>query len=157
MIIGYPAGSGNDVIARLVLGETSKHIGQQFVIDIRSGASDNICAEMVAKSAPDGYTLLNAPGSISATPALVKHLPYDLLRDLEPVEIMASVPFILVAHPSLPARSARSLISFAKARPEQLTFASTGPAACRICDAACAVRTAARPCSHRHGAATRPA
>ena len=126
VVIGYPAGSGNDVIARLVLGETGKNIGQQFIIDNRPGASGNIGAEMVARSAPDGYTLLNAPGSISATPALAKQLTYDLLRDLEPVSIMASVPFILAVHPSLPVQSAKSLINFAKARPDQLTFASSG-------------------------------
>lgn len=126
VIIGYPAGSGNDVIARLVMSEVSKSFGQQFIIDNRPGASGNIGAEMVARSVPDGYTLLNAPGSISATQALVKQPTYDLLRDLEPVSVMASLPFILVVHPSLPVQSAKALIAFAKARPGQLTFASTG-------------------------------
>ncbi len=126
VIIGYPAGSGNDVIARLVMSAAGKNLGQQFIIDNRPGASGNIGAEMVARSAPDGYTLLNAPGSISATPSLTKNLAYDLLKDLEPIAIMASVPFILVVHPSLPVQSARSLISFAKNRPNQLTFASSG-------------------------------
>ncbi len=126
VIIGYPAGSGNDVIARLVMSEVSKSFGQQFIIDNRPGASGNIGAEMVARSVPDGYTLLNAPGSISATQALVKQPTYDLLRDLEPVSVMASLPFILVVHPSLPVQSAKALIAFAKARPGQLTFASSG-------------------------------
>jgi tripartite-type tricarboxylate transporter receptor subunit TctC len=126
VIIGYPAGSGNDVIGRLVLGEAGKNLGQQFIIDNRPGASGNIGAEIVARSVPDGYTLLNAPGSISATPSLLKQPTYDLLRDMEAVSIMASVPFILVVHPSLPVRSAKSLIDFAKARPDQLTFASSG-------------------------------
>lgn len=126
VVIGYPAGSGNDVIARLVLGEAGKRIGQQFIIDNRPGASGNIGAEMVARSVADGYTLLNAPGSISTTPSLMKQLTYDLLRDLEPVSIMASLPFILVVHPSLPVKSAKNLIDFAKARPDQLTYASSG-------------------------------
>ena len=126
VIIGYPAGSGNDVIARLVMSEVSKGIGQQVIIDNRPGASGNIGAELVARSAPDGYTLLNAPGSITATYTLSKNLAYDLLKDLETVSVMASVPFILVVHPSLPVRSARELIDFAKSRPEQLTFASSG-------------------------------
>lgn len=126
VIIGYPAGSGNDVIARLVMSEVSKSFGQQFIIDNRPGASGNIGAEMVARSVPDGYTLLNAPGSISATQALVKQPTYDLLRDLEPVSVMASLPFILVVHPSLPVQPAKVLIAFAKARPGQLTFASSG-------------------------------
>lgn len=126
VIIGYPAGSGNDVIARLVMAEVSKNLGQQFIFDNRPGASGNIGAELVARSAPDGYTLLNAPGSIAATPALTKNPTYDLLKDLEPVAVMASVPFLLVVHPSLPVKSAGALIQFAKARPNALTFASSG-------------------------------
>lgn len=126
VVIGYPAGSGNDVIARVVMSEVSKTVGQQFIIDNRPGASGNIGAELVARSAPDGYTLLNAPGSISATQTLSRNLAYDLLKDLEPIAIMASVPFVLIVHPSLPVNSVRGLIEFAKARPDQLTFASSG-------------------------------
>ena len=126
VIVGYPAGAGNDVIGRLVLAELSKSLGQQFIVDNRPGASGNIGAEIVARSAADGYTLLNAPGSIAMTPSLFTKLPYDLLKDLEPVAVMASVPFLLVVHPSLPVKSVRELIAFAKARPGQLTFGSGG-------------------------------
>jgi tripartite-type tricarboxylate transporter receptor subunit TctC len=126
VIVGYPAGAGNDVIGRLVMAELSKSLGQQFIVDNRPGASGNIGAEMVARSAPDGYTLLNAPGSIAMSNSLFPKLPYDLLKDLEPVAIMASVPFLFVVHPSLPAKSVRELIAFAKARPGQLTFGSAG-------------------------------
>jgi len=126
VIIGYPAGAGNDVIGRLVLTELSKSLGQPFVVDNRPGAAGNIAAELVARSTPDGYTLLNAPGSIAMSYSLSSKLSYDLLKDLEPISIMASVPFLLGVHPSLPVRSVRELIAFAKARPDQLTFGSGG-------------------------------
>lgn len=126
IIVGYPAGAGNDVVGRLVMAELSKSFGQQFIVDNRPGASGNIGAELVARSAPDGYTLLNAPGSIAMSNSLYSKLPYDLLKDLEPVAIMGSVPFLLVVHPSLPVKSVRELVAFAKARPGQLTFGSAG-------------------------------
>ena len=102
MIVGYPAGAGNDVVGRLVMAELSKRFGQQFIVDNRPGASGNIGAEIVARSAPDGYTLLNAPGSIAMSYSLFTKLPYDLLRDFEPIAVMGSVPFLFVVHPSLP-------------------------------------------------------
>ena len=126
VIVGYPAGAGNDVIGRLVLAELSRSLGQQFIVDNRPGASGNIGAEMVARSAADGHTLLNAPGSIAMAYSLFPKLSYDLLRDLEPVAVMASVPFLLVVHPSLPVKSVRELIDFGKARPGQLSFGSGG-------------------------------
>ncbi|MBI3918505.1 MAG: tripartite tricarboxylate transporter substrate binding protein [Betaproteobacteria bacterium] len=126
VVIGYPPGAGNDVIGRLVLAELSRSLGQQFVVDNRPGASGNIGAEIVARSANDGYTLLNAPGSISMTYSLFPRLPYDLLKDLQPISVMASVPFLLVSHPSLPVRSVRELIAFGKSRPGELTFGSGG-------------------------------
>ena len=126
VVIGYPPGAGNDVIGRLVLSEVSKSLGQQFLVDNRPGASGNIGAEIVARSAPDGYTLLNAPGSISMTYSLFPKLSYNLLKDFEPISIMASVPFLLGVHPSLPVKSVRELIAFAEARPGQLSFGSGG-------------------------------
>ena len=126
VVIGYTAGAGNDVIGRMVFTELTKTLGQPFLVDNRPGASGNIAAEIVARSAPDGYTLLNAPGSIAMSNSLFSKLPYDLFNDLEPVAIMASVPFVLAVHPSLPASSVRDLIAFAKSRPGQLTFGSGG-------------------------------
>ncbi len=126
VIVGYPAGAGNDVIGRLVLAELTKSLGQPFVVDNRPGASGNIGAEIVARSPPDGYTLLNAPGSIAMSYSLFRKLPYDLLTDLEPISIMASVPFVLGVHPSLSVKSVRELVAFAKSRPGQLTFGSGG-------------------------------
>lgn len=126
VIVGYPAGAGNDVIGRLVMTELSKSLGQQFIVDNRPGASGNIGAEIVARSAPDGYTLLNAPGSIAMSYSLFPKLPYDLLRDFEPIAVMGSVPFLFVVHPSLPVKSVKELIAFARARPGQLTYGSAG-------------------------------
>jgi tripartite-type tricarboxylate transporter receptor subunit TctC len=127
VVIGYPVGAGNDVIGRLVLAEVSKALGQQFVVDNRPGATGNIGAEIVARSTADGYTLLNAPGSISMAYSLFPNLTYDLLKDLQPVAVTASVPFILAVHPSLPAKSVRELIALATSRPGELTFATSGP------------------------------
>jgi tripartite-type tricarboxylate transporter receptor subunit TctC len=126
VVIGYPAGAGNDVIGRMVLTEVSKSLSQPFVVDNRPGASGTIGAEIVARSAADGYTLLNAPGSIAMSYTLLTKLPYDLLKDLQPIAVMATVPFLLGVHPSLPAKSVRELIALGKARPVQLTFGSGG-------------------------------
>ena len=126
IVVGYPPGAGNDVIGRVVMAEVSKAIGQQFVYDNRPGASGNIAAEMVARSAPDGYTLLNVPGSIAMASSVQAKPAYDLLRDFDVIAVMASVPFVLIVHPSLPVKSVRELVEFAKARPGQLTFGSAG-------------------------------
>ena len=126
VVIGYSAGAGNDVIARMVLAELSKTMGQQFVVDNRPGAAGSIAAEIVARSPNDGYTLLNAPGSIASGFSLLPKLPYNLLTDFDPVSIMASVPFLLVVHPSMPVHTVKELIAVAKARPGQLTFGSAG-------------------------------
>jgi tripartite-type tricarboxylate transporter receptor subunit TctC len=126
VIVGYPAGAGNDVVGRLVMTELSKRFGQQFIVDNRPGASGNIGAEIVARSVPDGYTLLNAPGSIAMSYSLFRKLSYDLLKDFEPVAVMGSVPFLFVVHPSLPVKTVREFIAFAKAQPGQLTFGSAG-------------------------------
>ena len=126
VIVGYPAGAGNDVVGRLVMAELSKRLGQQFIVDNRPGASGNIGADIVARSAPDGYTLLNAPGSIAMSYSLFPKLSYNLLKDFEPIAVMGSVPFLFVVHPSLPVKSVSEFIAFAKARPGQLTFGSAG-------------------------------
>lgn len=126
VVVGYPAGAGNDVVGRLVMAELSKRFGQQFIVDNRPGASGNIGAEIVARSVPDGYTLLNAPGSIAMSYSLFPKLPYDLLRDFEPIAVMGSVPFLFVVHPSLPVKNVSEFVAFAKARPGQLTYGSAG-------------------------------
>lgn len=126
VLIGYPAGAGNDVIGRMVFTELSKTLGQQIVVDNRPGAAGQIATEMVAKSAPDGYTLLNVPGSIAMANSLYPKLAYDIIKDFDPIALQASVPFLLVVPPTLPAKTLRDLIALAKARPGDLTFGSAG-------------------------------
>lgn len=126
VLIGYPAGAGNDVIGRLVFAELSKTLGQQIVVDNRPGASGQIATDMAAKSAPDGYTLLNVPGSIAMANSLYPKLPYDIVKDFDPIALQASVPFLLVVPPTLPARNLKELVALAKARPGDLTFGSAG-------------------------------
>ncbi len=126
IVIGFPAGAGSDIVTRLVTPGLTKALGQPFVVDNRAGAAGNIAAELVARSPGDGYTLLTMTASLAIGPALHRKLPFDVAKDFEPAALLASVPFVLVVHPSLPVKSARELVALAKARPGQLSFASTG-------------------------------
>ena len=126
VVAGFPTGAGVDIMTRLVTPRLSEALGQQFIVDNRVGAAGNIAAEFVAKAPPDGYTLLSASAPIAMSQALYKNLSYDLERDFEPIALMASAPFVLVVHPSLRVKSVREFIAFAKARPGQLYYASTG-------------------------------
>ena len=101
-------------------------LGQQVVIDYRSGASGNIALELLAKSPPDGYTLMLTTPTVTVNPALYPNLPYDTLRDFAPVVLVASTVYILVVHPSLPVKSVKELIALAKARPSELLYSSGG-------------------------------
>jgi len=126
LILPFPPGGAVDALARIMGPQLSEALGQQVVMENRPGAAGNIGAEIVAKSPPDGYTVLMGaiPHSISVT--LYSKLGYDLVRDLAPVSLLASTPNIVVVHPSVPARSVKELIALAKARPGQLDFASSG-------------------------------
>ena len=127
MVIPFPPGGTTDILARLAAQKLTEALGQQVVPDNRSGASGNIGTEQVAKSPPDGYTLVTAPGStLTIHPSLYAKLGFDPLRDFAPVTILAAVPNLLVVHPSLPVRSVKELIALAKSRPDQLNYASTG-------------------------------
>lgn len=126
IVVPYPAGAGVDIMTRLFTPRLGERLGQQFIVDNRAGAGGNIGAEVVAHAAPDGYTLLMAPASIAISQSVYKNLRYDLKRDFQAIALVASVPFVLVVHPSLPIRTTRELIALAKARPGQLTFASAG-------------------------------
>ena len=126
IIVPFPPGSGADITTRLIAPGLGSALGQQVVVDNRAGAAGTIGAETAARAAPDGYTLLTAPASLTISHTLYKNLKYDLAKDFAPVALMASVPFVLVVHPSLPVRNVRELIAFAKARPGQINFASTG-------------------------------
>ncbi len=127
MIVPFPAGGGADIIARLVSRKLTDSLAQSFVADNRTGASGIIACELVARSAPDGYTLLlGTTGSHATNPAVLPKLPYDTVGDFAPVSLVADAPFVLLVHPSLPARNVKALIALAKARPGQLTYGSSG-------------------------------
>lgn len=126
MVIGFPPGGGTDIVGRIVAQKLSEAIGQQVIVDNRGGASGQLAAELVSKAAPDGYTIMMAHiAAISILPSLIK-LPYDAQKDFAPVSLSAIGPNLLVVHPSVPVRSVKELIAFAKARPGQLQYASPG-------------------------------
>ena len=127
LIVGFPAGGTSDIMARLTGQKLSEAWGQTFIIDNRPGAGGNIGTELVAKAAPDGYTLLVSPGStLTSNPAVYSKVPFDTVRDFAPVTMIAGVPNALVVHPSVPASNVKELIALAKSRPGQLAYASTG-------------------------------
>jgi tripartite-type tricarboxylate transporter receptor subunit TctC len=126
LVHGFASGSAIDVFSRPLAQKLSEQLGQQVVVDSRPGATGTIANDIVAKSAADGYTLLAAPGSaMAATPHLFK-VSYNSLRDFAPVHQISDFSYVLVAHPSVPAKSARELIAMAKAKPGYLTYGSTG-------------------------------
>src|SRR4051812_17023870 len=128
LIVPYPPGSStNDILGRALALRLSTLLGQQVVVDNRSGASGNMGSELVAKSTPDGYTLLiGVAGPLAVGPAVYKNLGYVPTRDLAPIAMYASIPYILVVNPAVAANNIRELIALAKAKPGQLNFASSG-------------------------------
>jgi len=125
IVVGFPPGGGNDIIARLVGAKMQETWGQSVVIDNRPGAASIIAAEHVAKSAPDGYTLLvNATGGMSVNPVLYAKLPYDSLKDFVPISMVGSFPLVLIVNPLVPANSVPELIAYAKANPGKLNYSS---------------------------------
>jgi len=129
LIVPYPAGSSsNDIIARVLAERLSTALAQRVLVENRPGAGGNVGSEFVAKAPPDGYTLLVATNGPQAIAPNVFKLNYDNQKDLTPVAMVANVPYMMVVHPSLPARNVRELIALAKSRPGQLLFASSGNA-----------------------------
>ena len=127
LVVGVPAGGTTDVVARLVGQKIGEQLGQQVVIDNRGGAGGNIGAELVAKAPPDGYTLFLATiGTMTINPNLYRKMPFDTLRDFAAISQLTSMPQLLVVHPSVPVKTVKELISYAKSRPGQLNFASGG-------------------------------
>ncbi len=126
LVAPFAPGGSTDILARMVAQKLTEAWGQQVNVDNRAGGGSVIGTDIVAKSAPDGYTLLMTSTSTATAPSLVKKLPYDTLRDLAPVIQLVSTPNALVVHPSLPVRSVRELIDLAKARPDQIAFGSGG-------------------------------
>jgi tripartite-type tricarboxylate transporter receptor subunit TctC len=127
IIVPFAPGGSTDIVARITSQKLSERLKQSVVIDSRGGGGGNIGSDMVAKAPPDGYTLLlGTVGSLTINPTLYKKMPYDPLRDLAPIGYFGSTPNILVVHPSLPPRSVRELIAFARSRPGQLNYGSGG-------------------------------
>jgi tripartite-type tricarboxylate transporter receptor subunit TctC len=127
MIVPFPPGGGNDLLARAINQRLGQLLGQQIVVDNRGGAGGMIGTEMAAKSAPDGYTIfLGSIGNLTFIPVLQPDCPYDPVRDFAPVALLATSDFILVVNPSVPAKSVKELIALAKARPGRLLFGSAG-------------------------------
>lgn len=129
LIVPFAPGGGNDFLARLVGQKLGERLGQPFVVDNRAGASGIVATDMVAKAAPDGYTLLlGFVGPLALNPNLEK-VPYNPVRDFAAASLLASSYHILVVHPSVPARSVKELIALAKARPGEINYASSGSGA----------------------------
>ena len=128
VIIVWPPGGSADVVGRIVFQKMSESLGEQFVIDNRGGAAGSIGSEMVAKSPPDGYTIMVQSATHVANPHLYKKLPYDTLKDFIGVTTFARQVGMLVVHPSLPVKSVREFIALARARPGQMIYGSGGNA-----------------------------
>ncbi len=125
LVVGFTPGGGVDINARLLGPKITEHLGQQVVIDNRPGAGTNIANEHVAKSPPDGYTLLINTAALAINLSLYKKVAYDA-RDFAPISLFSMSPNILVVHPSVPAKNAKELVALAKSRPGQLNFSSAG-------------------------------
>jgi tripartite-type tricarboxylate transporter receptor subunit TctC len=126
IIVSYPAGGANDIVARGVGQRMNELLGASIVVDNRAGAGGTIGADIAAKAPPDGYTLLMAAGAHTLAPSLYLKLPYDIARDFAPVSISARSAYLLVLHPSVPANSVKELIALARTRPGGLNYASSG-------------------------------
>jgi tripartite-type tricarboxylate transporter receptor subunit TctC len=126
LIVPSSPGGGTDITARIIAPKLGEYLGQQVVVENRPGAGTMIGGEVVARAAPDGYTLLMGISTLAINPAMYKKVPYDALKDFAPISQVVALPNILVTHPSLPVKSVKELIAFAKPRPGQINFASAG-------------------------------
>lgn len=126
-IVPFPPGGGTDFVVRTLAQKLGDAVGQQVVADNRPGSSGTIGLDVTAKAVPDGYTIaLGQTGNIALAPVFYPKLPYDPRRDFAPVTLVSMAPFMLVAHPSLPAKNVRELIALAKTRPDEIAFGSSG-------------------------------
>jgi tripartite-type tricarboxylate transporter receptor subunit TctC len=129
IVVGFTPGGGNDIIARIVGQKLSESLGQPVIVDNKPGGGAIVATEYVAKSAPDGYTLLvGASGAMAINPAVYAKLPYDPIRDFVPVSELGSFPLILIVNASSPIRSVAELVAFAKANPDKTNYSSSSAA-----------------------------
>jgi tripartite-type tricarboxylate transporter receptor subunit TctC len=126
LMVPFPPAGATDVVSRILAQKLTERLGQSMVVENRPGAGGTIGSDMVAKSAPDGYTLLMATTSTHSIGPSLQKLPYDPLKDFAPITHVANVPNVLVVSPTLPVHNVRELVAYAKARPGQLNFASSG-------------------------------
>jgi tripartite-type tricarboxylate transporter receptor subunit TctC len=126
LIVGFPPGGSTDLAGRVLAARLTQSLGQVVVVENKAGASGNIAADAVARSAPDGYTLLMAATSFAAAPAFFDKLSWDPLKDFTPVSLVATVPILAVTSESVPAKTIRELVAYSKAHPGQLNLASPG-------------------------------
>ena len=126
IIVGLPAGTATDILARLVSQSLSERLGKQFIVENRPGAAGNIATEAVVRSAPDGYTLLQVNSGNALNASLYANLNFNFIRDITPVACIARTPFVMVVNPSSPAKTVPEFIAYAKANPGKINMASPG-------------------------------
>jgi tripartite-type tricarboxylate transporter receptor subunit TctC len=125
-VVPFPPGGGNDILARALAPKMSELLGQQVVVDNRAGAGGNIGADFVAKSPPDGYTIVIASNQVTMNPWIYSKLPFDIAKDFSPVAQIASVPMLLAINPEVPAKNLKEFIALAKAKPGSMNFSTPG-------------------------------
>ena len=126
LIVGYPPGGGDDIVARLIGPWLSERLGKPFVIENRPGATTNIATEAVVRASPDGYTLLQVSSASTVNATLFEKLNFNFIRDIAPVASIVHLPFVLVVNPSLPAKTVAEFIAYAKANPGKINMATPG-------------------------------
>jgi tripartite-type tricarboxylate transporter receptor subunit TctC len=126
VLVGFTPGGGTDIMARFLTPRLSEYLGQQFVVENRPGAATNVATEIVAKAAPDGYTLLFTTSALAINTSLYKNLQYDALRDLAPVSVLGESANVLVANQNVPAKDIKELVALARARPGALNYSTAG-------------------------------
>ncbi len=126
MIVGFPPGGGTDIIARIVAQKLGERWGQPVLVENRAGAGGNIATELLARSAPDGYTMIMAFSSHASNPALYGKLPFDINKDFSSITLVGSAPMVVIASPAFPAKTLAGLIEYARAHPGAVRFGSSG-------------------------------
>jgi tripartite-type tricarboxylate transporter receptor subunit TctC len=126
VIVGLAPGGATDIQTRLIAQKLSDRLGRAFIVENRTGAGGTVAYGYVAKSSPDGYTLLGVASGYSITPAVFSHLTYDPVKDFAPISLAIEAPILLLVHPAVPAKSVKELIALARARPDSLNFGSAG-------------------------------